>query len=281
MLAGRVPFTGESATIIMMKQVQDAPPSILATRPDLPPAVDRVIAQALAKRPGDRFHTAGELCAALSTAVSEAVSTAPRAAETIAGAPVSLATEDPDEETVVRPRREAPLRTPVAAGVEPIASFNLRRIMIPSAIVLVVVFGVVFLLTRSAGQPQPKPTQGQPELAADPNSQPVQASSPPTGAGERDIRSVPDASPAASASANANQRQSAPDVLGDYAANSNVNDNASGSGRNSNQPGSSPTPKAKASPSVENKSEPQPPPKPSPNTRTVAKPSATTPGELR
>src|SRR6266849_193702 len=39
MLAGRVPFTGESATMIMMQHVQNTPPSILATRPDLPPAV--------------------------------------------------------------------------------------------------------------------------------------------------------------------------------------------------------------------------------------------------
>src|SRR5213080_456799 len=30
MLAGRVPFTGESPTVIMMKQVQDPPPSVLA-----------------------------------------------------------------------------------------------------------------------------------------------------------------------------------------------------------------------------------------------------------
>src|SRR5437867_2662323 len=36
MLTGRVPFTGESATAIMMKQVQDPAPSILAARADLP-----------------------------------------------------------------------------------------------------------------------------------------------------------------------------------------------------------------------------------------------------
>src|SRR5882724_559973 len=39
MLAGRVPFTGESPTVIMMKQVQDTPPSILEARPDLPKAI--------------------------------------------------------------------------------------------------------------------------------------------------------------------------------------------------------------------------------------------------
>src|SRR5207237_6771771 len=29
MLAGRVPFTGDSPTVLMLKQVQDAPPSVL------------------------------------------------------------------------------------------------------------------------------------------------------------------------------------------------------------------------------------------------------------
>src|SRR6266513_3918673 len=47
MLAGRVPFTGESPTMIMMKQVQDAPPSILEARPGLPAAIGKVIERSL------------------------------------------------------------------------------------------------------------------------------------------------------------------------------------------------------------------------------------------
>src|SRR5215212_8259735 len=39
MLAGHVPFTGESPTAIMMKHLQDAPPSILEERQDLPAEV--------------------------------------------------------------------------------------------------------------------------------------------------------------------------------------------------------------------------------------------------
>src|SRR5439155_271746 len=39
MLAGRVPFTGESPTVIMMKHVQEPPPSLLKVRSDLPPTV--------------------------------------------------------------------------------------------------------------------------------------------------------------------------------------------------------------------------------------------------
>ncbi len=246
MLAGRVPFTGESATMIMMQHVQDSPPSVLATRPDLPPAVDHVIARALAKTPADRFQSAGELFSALSIAAGGA-NAAPRSAETVASAPVHPLTDDVDEETVVRPR--APLHAPAPASEAPVANFSPWRIIVPSAIVLVVVFGIVFLLTRSAGQPQPKPTTGQTDLAADPNSEPVQSGSPPSGASERSIQSLSGASPTVgnlNANANLSQgKQTPPDVLGNYAANANLNDNASGRGnRNSNQPGESPTPKS-------------------------------------
>jgi serine/threonine protein kinase len=283
MLAGRVPFTGESATMIMMQHVQDAPPSILATRPDLPAAVDQVVVRALAKHPADRFQTAGELSAALSAAAAgPGAGAAPRAVETVSSAPVSPAADDLDEETVVHPR--APLHTPAAASDAP-TNFSPWRIIVPSAIVLVVVFGIVFLLTRTAGQPQPKPTPGQAELAADPNSEPVQQGSPPTGASERDIQSLPGASPAGSVNTNANVNQGSrlpPDVLGNYAANANGNDNAntnvSGRGnKNANQPSESPRP----SPSVSIKTETTPPPKPSPSVQTIPKPTATPPAKLR
>src|SRR5438477_6746749 len=114
MHACRVPFTGESATMIMMQHVQDAPPTVLATRPDLPPAVDAVITRALAKVPADRFQTAGEVFAALSTAAGEDVGASPRSAATVPIVPVNPAADDEDEETVVRPR-ETPEYAPPPA----------------------------------------------------------------------------------------------------------------------------------------------------------------------
>jgi len=279
MLAGRVPFTGESATMIMMQHVQDPPPSVLATRPDLPRAVDGVITRALAKIPADRFQTAGKLFTALATGAGEDVSAAPRSAETVASAPVSPVADDLDEETVVRPR-ETPQYAPPAPAQDALTSFSPWRIIVPSAIVLVVVFGVVFLLTRSPGQPQPKPTPGQTELAADPNSQPVQSTSPPNGAGEHGIQPLSDASPAVSSTnANANQRSHLPpDLLGNFGA--NANDNTSGRGnKNTNQPRESPTPKSVPADSI--KTSTPPPPKPSPSVKTVEKVTATPPGERR
>src|SRR6185295_3597376 len=61
MLAGQVPFTGESPTVIMMKQVQDPPPLLRDERPDLPAGVSSAVARALSKQPADRQQTAGEL----------------------------------------------------------------------------------------------------------------------------------------------------------------------------------------------------------------------------
>src|SRR5678815_4897365 len=61
MLVGHVPFTGPSPTAIMLKQLQEPAPSVLAERRDLPEAVGRVIARSLEKRPEDRYQTVAEL----------------------------------------------------------------------------------------------------------------------------------------------------------------------------------------------------------------------------
>src|SRR5215212_5361058 len=68
MLTGHVPFTGESPTAIMMKHLQDPPPSVLEERRDLPAAVARVVTRALAKRPEDRYQTVSELSEELTAA---------------------------------------------------------------------------------------------------------------------------------------------------------------------------------------------------------------------
>jgi len=142
--------------------------------------------------------------------------------------------------------------------------------MVPAAIVLVAVFGIVFLLTRSSGQTPPANQRpGQTNLSADPNSQPVQPSGTPTGESERNIQSVTVASPGVSPNANANTNRGSQvpssSVVGDFGANGN---------RNTSQPRESPAPKA--SPPVE-KDAPPPPPKVSPAVKTVVKPETAPP----
>jgi hypothetical protein len=179
--------------------------------------------------------------------------------------------DDLDEETVVRPRTPPPY-TPSAPQPQASLAVSPWRIIVPSVIVLVVVFGAVFLLTRGSGQIQTNQNnQTQNGLTVDPNSQPVEAGSPPTGATEHGIESLPTATPATgSASPNANVRQSLPptNVNGNFGANANTN-------RNSNQPREAPTPRPRPSPTVEKESPPPPLPKPSPTIKVVVKQSPT------
>jgi eukaryotic-like serine/threonine-protein kinase len=70
MLAGEAPFTGPTAQAVAAKRLTEPPPSVRATRPAVPPAVDEAIRRALAPVAADRFATAGQLAQALHVAPS-------------------------------------------------------------------------------------------------------------------------------------------------------------------------------------------------------------------
>ena len=65
MLAGEPPFTGSNAQAIMGKRLSEPVPSVRRRRDAVPEALERVIQQALAREPADRFATAAEFAAAL------------------------------------------------------------------------------------------------------------------------------------------------------------------------------------------------------------------------
>ncbi len=65
MLTGRPPFGGKEGFV---KRFTEAPPSASTARKDLPLWMDAVVATALARRPNDRYQTAQEFVAALSSA---------------------------------------------------------------------------------------------------------------------------------------------------------------------------------------------------------------------
>lgn len=286
MLAGHVPFTGESPTVIMMKQVQDQPPSVQEARPQLGAEVDGVLARALAKQPRDRFQSAGELSGALADAASRLSEPSLVAAAPITTpiSPVAAAAVNDDEDevtvvratpiaapndesTVVRTRREVPIAPPPEGP----GSSGIWRIMIPGVIVLVAVFGIIYFLTRGSSQ-TPLPTDNtnasEPGLVQAPNSQPVQAAGTPTGENERDIHSLPTATPTPRvAGANANVTEIPPaTVIGNFGSNENSNSNRN---RNANQ---------KATPRVSPEGEAPPLPKPSATVKTVPKPVASPTG---
>jgi Protein kinase domain len=86
-LTGRPPFPRESDVAAIKAHLQDPPPRASATRPELPAAVDDVLATALGKEPSDRFATAGALANALRLSSAPSRSTVADVTAPLAGRP--------------------------------------------------------------------------------------------------------------------------------------------------------------------------------------------------
>jgi eukaryotic-like serine/threonine-protein kinase len=70
-LTGRVPFEGESAVAVAMKQVSQMPQRPSSLQPRVSPALDAVVMRALEKDPGQRFQSADAFIAAIDQAMRE------------------------------------------------------------------------------------------------------------------------------------------------------------------------------------------------------------------
>ncbi len=281
MLVGHVPFTGGSPTAIMLKHLQQPAPSVMDERGDVPEAIGRVVARALEKRPEDRYETVGELVEDFTIAAGMEPAGVSSSANhhRVEPPPAQQLTDDADEETLVQRRLTRPMAPPISAPsvaqfVVPLpdqmppanASFNPWKILIPSMIGLLVIFGVIYAFTRNS-QPTEATTTGSP-LAADPNSSPVEPAKPPTGASEAGIP----AGGNTDQSANANQSTNAsaspvpsaiPSDIG--GASQNANNSAtenSNTGKPSTLPLPSPTRSVKVEPPPPLPTATKPPPKP-------------------
>src|SRR4051794_3858091 len=105
-LTGRVPFEGDSAVAVALKQVSQSPQRPSTINPEVSPALDAVVLRALEKDPARRFRDAEAFIAALDAA--ERDPGAPAAGDTAAyaAAPIEGAPPPP----VVAPLEEQPQR---------------------------------------------------------------------------------------------------------------------------------------------------------------------------
>jgi len=217
MLVGHVPFSGESPTIVMMKHLQEPVPSVIAERSDIPPSIGKIISRAMAKAPDDRYQSISDLLEDLTIAAGIPGRTPSGTLEPSATPPIVH-----DEVTVVRPRAVTPsplpYRAPVTVPIMPPAAtptsgFKPARILIPAAVAVLVVFGMFYLFSRNSAAPAGANSNTNQGLIADPNSQPVQVTSPPSG---RDEAGIPSGGNINTSNQNSNQN-----------ANANANANAS------------------------------------------------------
>ena len=118
MLSGQRPYESDTPMGMALKHVTEPPPRVGRVRPDLPPALDAVLAKAMAKERDQRYATAVAMLAAL-----RAVLAAPRAASRRVADPTAAAvppTVIVDPRTLAQPSAQAP--SPRAAGSFPVLS---------------------------------------------------------------------------------------------------------------------------------------------------------------
>jgi serine/threonine-protein kinase len=95
MLAGRLPFEGDSAVSVALKHLSEPPPPISQLRPDVHPALESVVMAALAKDPAHRWQTADDFAAALQAAGAQLEQGVVAPQDTAAFAPVPVTGEAP------------------------------------------------------------------------------------------------------------------------------------------------------------------------------------------
>ena len=108
LLAGQPPFTGQTSVEILLKHVQQVPPSIRSLVPGISDAVDRVLRIALQKRAEDRFVSIEEFGNAFYAAVTIAPVAFPLAR--------SISMTNPLTPPVALPSPPVEPRTPIPAG---------------------------------------------------------------------------------------------------------------------------------------------------------------------
>lgn len=71
LLTGKLPFKGENAVEIAIKQMKDRLPSIIAQNPNVPQCVENVVLRACAKNPENRYESVREMHEDLKTVLAE------------------------------------------------------------------------------------------------------------------------------------------------------------------------------------------------------------------
>jgi serine/threonine-protein kinase len=155
-LTGTVPFPRDSEPAKMWAHMQDEPPSVVASHPDVPSQFEDVVARAMAKKPEDRYPSAGDLGrAALAAAEARDASTGERSVAVGEAAPTKgqAAAAPPPPTYAQAPPPTAGMSYP-PPGAAPPPPQQRRRNLLPFAIAgtaLVVIGAIIAVIAASGG----------------------------------------------------------------------------------------------------------------------------------
>ena len=168
MMTGKVPYEAETPMAVVLKHITAPLPLPRKVNPDLPELIERVILKAMAKNPGDRYQTAGEMVEALEKAVARVpVVEGPPEAKPV---PVPMPVPTLMQEEAPPPVPPEPPTVPAAAV--PVEAVPVAKKGLPAwawgavaAAALLIVAGGLFLATRGE-KPSPTPEATAPLVTA-------------------------------------------------------------------------------------------------------------------
>lgn len=123
MLTGRVPFSGATPIATAIQQALSQPPSLSQLNPAIPPAIGTIVLKALAKKPEQRYDSAGQLAQALSavltssSTVSMEAPQAPHAKSSVPLTPMILTSEGTHAEPLTPAAHEAVTMVDMFGGI--------------------------------------------------------------------------------------------------------------------------------------------------------------------
>lgn len=117
LVTGHVPFAGDTPYAIVHGHIYTPPPSPLVYNSSLPEGVEAVLLKSLAKKPQERYDSAGALMRAFSAAIAQAdVST-----------PISVMTAKPPEKAAPPKSAQEPAHQPPAVSLPPATTGQPQR----------------------------------------------------------------------------------------------------------------------------------------------------------
>ncbi len=162
MLAGRLPFEGDSAVAVALKHLSEAPAPISQWRPDVHPALEAVVMAALAKDPAHRWQSAEDLAAALEAARLQIEAGHNGGQDTAAFAPIPMPADEQTAATQVAGAPEptlAPVTEPRAERERrwPLFTIGILTLALVGALLFVILSGALTAekidVPRATGKP--------------------------------------------------------------------------------------------------------------------------------
>ncbi|MCH5267857.1 MAG: Stk1 family PASTA domain-containing Ser/Thr kinase [Lachnospiraceae bacterium] len=184
MLAGRVPFEGDSTVTVALAHIQEEAEILDQLEPDIPHSLSKIVMKCMQKKPDMRYMTAAALIADLKRALKEPDGDYVMITDVVDDSPTIVMDKD-DVEQVKKSALHAEQDMPVEslnvgelADDEDAIDPKLERILkICSVVVAVIIVLVVFLIIgRVAGWWGPSGKSKKPQTTADSSASPSESS---------------------------------------------------------------------------------------------------------